>query len=180
MEPSNNGHLISAHDLLKSAETALNSALGGTATKPETTLEIAKVKALVGIGRELEQANSLNAWGLGRAEAAKERRPTVVCFCGSVRFIADFRSMAKIEEHNGNIVLSFEPGPSDIETTALHAARKERLDELHLRRIDLCDEILVINVNGYVGESTLREIDYAKAHGKGVRYLERSILGGPV
>jgi nucleoside 2-deoxyribosyltransferase len=51
-------------------------------------------------------------------------------------------------------------------------AIKVRLDELHLRKIDLADEVLVLNVDGYIGESTRREIDYAVAHGKPVRYLD--------
>ena len=46
------------------------------------------------------------------------------------------------------------------------------LDRLHLQKIDLADEILVVNVGGYIGNSTKREIQYAKDTGKGVRYLE--------
>lgn len=49
---------------------------------------------------------------------------------------------------------------------------KAMLDELHLRKIDLADEVLVLNVGGYVGDSTRREVAYATAHGKPVRYLE--------
>ena len=48
---------------------------------------------------------------------------------------------------------------------------KEMLDDMHLRKIDLADEIFVINVDGYIGESTRREIAYAKQTGKLVRYL---------
>ena len=46
------------------------------------------------------------------------------------------------------------------------------LDDMHLRKIDLADEIFVINVGGYIGESTRREIAYAEKTGKKVRYLE--------
>lgn len=49
---------------------------------------------------------------------------------------------------------------------------KTMLDELHKRKIDLSDEILVLNVGGYIGESTRSEINYAEAHGKPVKYLE--------
>ena len=52
---------------------------------------------------------------------------------------------------------------------------KARLDELHLRKIDLADEVMVLNVGGYIGDSTRREIEYANAHGKPVRYLEQNI-----
>lgn len=51
--------------------------------------------------------------------------------------------------------------------------RRNELDDMHLRKIDLADEIFVINVGGYIGESTSREIEYAQATGKTVRYLER-------
>src|SRR5262249_10186773 len=51
-------------------------------------------------------------------------------------------------------------------------ALKQRLDELHKRKIDLADEVLVLNVGNYIGESTRSEIEYAQAHGKPIRYLE--------
>ena len=50
---------------------------------------------------------------------------------------------------------------------------KEMLDDMHKRKIDMADEIYVINVGGYIGESTKSEIEYAKKHGKKVNYLER-------
>jgi hypothetical protein len=49
---------------------------------------------------------------------------------------------------------------------------KADLDALHLRKIDLADEVLILNVGGYIGESTSRELDYAIRHNKVVRYLE--------
>ena len=49
---------------------------------------------------------------------------------------------------------------------------KAMLDRQHLAKIDLADEILVINVDGFIGDSTRNEIAYAKAKGKGVNYLE--------
>jgi len=49
---------------------------------------------------------------------------------------------------------------------------KELLDKIHLRKIDLSDEIFVLNVGGYIGESTEREINYARRMGKKVRFLE--------
>ena len=50
---------------------------------------------------------------------------------------------------------------------------KEMLDDMHLRKIDLADEIFVINVGGYIGESTRREIEYAEDTGKKINYLEK-------
>jgi hypothetical protein len=52
------------------------------------------------------------------------------------------------------------------------SVEKIALDALHKRKIDLADEVLVLNVDGYIGESTRSEINYALAHGKPVRYLE--------
>jgi hypothetical protein len=49
---------------------------------------------------------------------------------------------------------------------------KKRLDELHLRKIDLADEVLFLNRGGYLGESSLRELAYAKKQGKVIRFLE--------
>lgn len=49
---------------------------------------------------------------------------------------------------------------------------KEMLDDMHKRKIAMADEIFVINVDGYIGESTRSETEYAKAHGKKIRYLE--------
>ena len=47
------------------------------------------------------------------------------------------------------------------------------LDDMHKRKIDMADEIFVINVGGYIGSSTKSEIEYAKANGREVRYLEQ-------
>ncbi len=49
---------------------------------------------------------------------------------------------------------------------------KEKLDELHLRKIDLADEVFILNVDGYIGKSTKREMEYAKQSGKKIRFLE--------
>ena len=49
---------------------------------------------------------------------------------------------------------------------------KEMLDDMHKRKIDMADSIYVINVGGYIGESTKSEIEYARKHGKKIDYLE--------
>ena len=54
----------------------------------------------------------------------------------------------------------------------MDAETKAMLDDMHKRKIDMADEIYVINVGGYIGSSTRSEIEYAKANGKGIRYLE--------
>ena len=50
---------------------------------------------------------------------------------------------------------------------------KEMLDDMHKRNIDMSDSIYVINVGGYIGESTRSEIEYAQNHGKKISYLEK-------
>lgn len=50
---------------------------------------------------------------------------------------------------------------------------KEMLDDMHKRNIDMADYIYVINVGGYIGESTRSEIEYAQNHGKKISYLEK-------
>ena len=78
---------------------------------------------------------------------------------------------------NGKIVLSvgFYPhAQSEMhgEQVGISAEEKRALDELHKRKIDLADEVFVLNVGGYVGESTKSEIDYAQANDKPIRWLE--------
>lgn len=110
--------------------------------------------------------------------------PTVVCLCGSTRFMEAFQEANLRETIEGKIVLSVGCNTkSDREVfgalSPYEAGRlKETLDDLHKRKIDLADEILVLNVGGYIGESTRSEIEYAKAHRKSVRYLEPFMPSG--
>ena len=103
--------------------------------------------------------------------------PKIVCLCGSTRFYEEFQKQNYIETMKGNIVLSvgFYPHSSEQahgEKIGCTLEQKIALDELHKRKIDLADEIFVLNVGGYIGESTRSEIEYAKKHDKIIRYLE--------
>lgn len=104
------------------------------------------------------------------------RRPTIVCLCGSTRFSDAFHEANLRETLAGNIVLSIGcdfKSDRDLELAGeLTPEDKVRLDELHLRKIDLADEVLILNVKGYIGASTRRELEYAHNHGKIIRYLE--------
>ena len=108
----------------------------------------------------------------------KPKGPTIVCLCGSTHFSEAFQEANLQETLKGNIVLSIGCNMrSDTEifgymTQAEQDSVKAKLDELHLRKIDLADEILVLNVGGYIGESTRNEIEYAKLIGRTIRYLE--------
>lgn len=74
----------------------------------------------------------------------------------------------------GNIVISVGLfGHADGEYGSVITPKvKEMLDDMHKRRIDMSDEIFVINKDGYIGESTKSEIEYAIKTGKDVNYLE--------
>lgn len=99
--------------------------------------------------------------------------PRVVCLCGSTRFKQQFINANFAETMAGRIVLSVGWfSHADADKYRPTDAEKSALDELHFRKIELADEILVLNVSGYVGSSTKREIDHAQRLGKTVRYLE--------
>ena len=102
----------------------------------------------------------------------KSPRPVKVCLCGSTRFGDAFREANLQETLDGKIVLTV--GCDFKSDSALSVAPeiKERLDALHLQKISLADEVLILNVNGYIGESTARELRHAVELGKSVRFLE--------
>lgn len=103
----------------------------------------------------------------------------VITLCGSTRFRDEFMEVQKQLTLEENIVISVglfgHSGDNEVwenmdEGTLTKT--KEMLDDMHKRKIDMADEIYVINVGGYIGSSTRSEIDYAKATGKPVHYLE--------
>ena len=103
----------------------------------------------------------------------------VVTLCGSTRFKNEFIEVQKRLTLEGNIVISVglfgHSGDSEVWENmdeGILTKTKEMLDDMHKRKIDMADEIYVINVGGYIGSSTKSEIEYAIAHGKNVRYLE--------
>ena len=108
-----------------------------------------------------------------------EGKYPVVTLCGSTRFKEQFMEAQKRLTLEGNIVISVglfgHSGDQEVwenmdEGTLTKT--KEMMDDMHKRKIDMADSIYVINVGGYVGESTRSEIDYAESHGKKVIYLE--------
>lgn len=103
----------------------------------------------------------------------------VITLCGSTRFKEQFIEAQKRLTLEGNIVISVglfgHSGDDEVWTEGT----KEMLDDMHKRKIDMADAIYVINVDGYIGESTRSEIEYAKRNGKEVRYLEESTSGLP-
>lgn len=134
-------------------------------------------------------------------------KPTIVCLCGSTRFIDAFQRAEFKETLAGRIVLTIgcdTKSDGELFSGPEGDAIKRRLDELHLRKIDLADEVLILNVacivcgicgkptrlftelsgeteccrskawerRPYIGDSTRRELAYARLHGKTIRFLE--------
>jgi hypothetical protein len=103
---------------------------------------------------------------------ATATQPRIVCLCGSTRFIQAFQEANLRETLAGRIVLSIGCDTKSDFNLGLGVVDKTVLGLLHLFKIDLADEILVLNVTGYVGEATRREVPYAQMQGKRIRWLE--------
>ena len=96
----------------------------------------------------------------------------IVTLCGSTRFKDAFMEAQKRLTLEGNIVISVGLFGHSGDEEVWSEGTKEMLDDMHKRKIDMADEIYVINVGGYIGSSTKSEIEYARDTGKEVRYLE--------
>ena len=105
------------------------------------------------------------------SECIKRHYP-VTTLCGSTRFKEEFMEAQKKLTLEDRIVISVglfgHSGDNEVWTEGT----KEMLDDMHKRKIDMADSIFVINKNGYIGESTRSEIEYAKEQGKKIEYLE--------
>lgn len=107
-------------------------------------------------------------------------KPKVITLCGSSRFPEAFHIANAHFSMQGYVVISLglfghadKPEGAKFLTSDGNEATKEKqiLDTLHFRKIDLCDEIYVINVGGYIGSSTKREIAYAESKNKKIRWM---------
>ncbi len=94
-------------------------------------------------------------------------RPEIVCICGSTRFLAEMRAASRDLTLAGAVVLA----PAELDE-AITVEQRSALGELHLRKIDLADRVLVVNPGGYVGESVRREMAYARATGTPVSFTD--------
>lgn len=105
-------------------------------------------------------------------------RPKIICLCGSSRFICLFATLAWEFEKQGAITLGLHLLPENYTSEdipdhlAEYEAVADKMDALHLRKIELADMVFVINPDGYIGGSTSREIEFARSLGKPVKYLE--------
>lgn len=108
-----------------------------------------------------------------------KREYPIITLCGSTKFKKEFMEAQKTLTLKGNIVISVglfgHSGDNEVwdgMDEGTYSETKEMLDDMHKRKIDISDSIFVINVNGYIGESTKSEIEYAIKTGKKVEYLE--------
>ncbi len=104
-----------------------------------------------------------------------ENFPKIICICGSTRFVEHHNEWKKHLTLEGYIVVGIElvipqTHQQDPQHNDFHI--KKLLDELHLRKIDLADEVLFLNVGGYMGESTRKELAYARNQNKIIKFLE--------
>ena len=100
------------------------------------------------------------------------RNYKVITLCGSTRFKDQFIETQKRLTLDGCIVISVGLLGHSGDEEVWKPSTKEMLDDMHKRKIDMADEIFVINVGGYIGSSTRSEIEYAQRNGKKILYLE--------
>lgn len=98
--------------------------------------------------------------------------PRIVVLCGSTTFIDLFDKMSLEYTLKGWIVLSIGSHKFCDKNLKEVADKKEMLGELHFRKIDKADLVYVINKDGYIGDSTRSEIEYAIEHDKNIEYME--------
>lgn len=111
-----------------------------------------------------------------------EKKYKVITLCGSTKFKKEFQEVQKKLTLEGNIVISVglfgHSGDSEVwenQNENTFTETKKMLDDMHKRKIDMADEIFVIDVGEYIGESTKSEIEYAKRKNKTIRYFSQEI-----
>lgn len=119
-------------------------------------------------------------WSACLFERFAEPAPGIVVLCGSTRFSEAWAKARYDLTLAGEIVLTIGCDTKSDDGLGVTAEQKVGLDELHKRKIDLADRVLVLNVGGYVGDSTRSEIAYATALNKPIAYLEPTLSPSPV
>ena len=111
----------------------------------------------------------------------EKRRPVVVCICGSGVFWDEIQRQRRKLSLQGKIVLGPEVNAKD-KDNPVGKEDKNRLDALHFHKIDLADEVLVVDIDKakpevepHTGDSTKREMAYARQCGLPVYLLSDSI-----
>ena len=112
--------------------------------------------------------NPMNSW------EKSDSRNNIITLCGSSRFKDEYLKVQKELSLKGYLVLSLGLFGHSGDDEAW--AKKDLLDRVHLQKIDMSSAIFVIDVDGYVGETTKSEIEYAISRGKTVYFYSRNDL----
>jgi len=114
-------------------------------------------------------------------------KPKVITLCGSSQFVGEMAVTAWLLERDENaIAMGLHLLPiwycrdKIPHHLAEHEGVAEQMDELHLRKIDLSDEVFVVNRKDYVGESTMKEIEYTKSKSIPIRWYTKDPVGEKV
>lgn len=100
----------------------------------------------------------------------------IITLCGSARFEKEFKDWNLKLSMAGHVVFSLTAYPSDYGGKDWYTPeQKQKLDLIHFAKITASDAILVLNVDNYIGESTSREIAWARLQLKNVFWLERTV-----
>jgi hypothetical protein len=115
---------------------------------------------------------------------SEKQKTKIVVLCGSSKFVDVMAVCAWIIERDENAIsmsLHLLPGWYSEKQIPDHLAEHEgcadAMDELHLRKIDMADEVFIVNIYDYIGESTAREVSYAVEHGKKIRWFTHDPIG---
>lgn len=122
----------------------------------------------VALGNDLEQLKQTYE----ECDNSYFKEYNVITLCGSTKFKEEFLQVQKELTLQGNIVISVGFFEHSGDEEVLKEGTKEMFDDMHKRKIDMANEIFVINKGGYIGSSTKSEIEYAKSIGKRIKYLE--------
>lgn len=101
----------------------------------------------------------------------KPRERKIITICGSSKFKDEILNKQQ-ELTLDNWLVFFDGVFEHADNINLTKEQKENLNNLHKEKIRISDAIYVVNKNGYIGESTKSEIEFAKQHNKKVYYLE--------
>ena len=105
-----------------------------------------------------------------KEEAKLGKEKLVVTLCGSLMFKKEFEKIKEKLEALGFLVYT----PIFFENSE-HKPPMEELTMIHEKKIDLADVVFIVNVNGYVGKDTRKEIQYAEKQNKNIVYLNRML-----
>ncbi len=120
--------------------------------------------------------------------ADKGSKPRVVVLCGSSKFVGQMAVCAwLLEKHECCITMGLHLLPywyageeTPLDHLAEHEGTADAMDELHKRKIDLADEIFVVNCHDYIGDSTRAEIEYAQSKDIPIRWFSHDMIGHEV